>query len=418
MRIVFASLGSLGDLHPILALAAASRERGHVPVVAASETYRDYIASAGFEFCAIRPDFEPDPALLDHLFHPRLGPERLLCEQVFPRVRETYADLIVAAHGADFLVVGELLYVAPLVAARLDIPWANVILAPMSFLSAQDPSVLAPAPALHGLRHLGDWPHRIIFALGRFVTSRWSRPLRAFRRELGFPAGPSPVFDAKHSPLLVLAMFPEFLAKPQRDWPASVVQTGFPFFSQPCRAAAEEKIRPFLASGSAPIVFTLGSSVVHIARNFYVAAAEAVGILGRRAILLVGKNPPPPGLSDSILALDYAPLALALAHAAAVVHQGGVGTCAESLRAGIPSLVIPFGFDQPDNADRLRRLGVAEVLHRGRISRDALVASLRAVLENSEMTSRAREFSRQIHPEADMAKSLDAIERVAGMDSE
>jgi UDP:flavonoid glycosyltransferase YjiC (YdhE family) len=411
MRIVFASLGSLGDLHPILALASASRERGHLPVIAASETYRAYVGSLGFEFCRIRPDFEPDPVVLEQLFHPRRGPKHLMCEEVFPRVRETYEDLIEAARGADFLVVGELLYVAPLVAAKLGISWANVILAPTSFLSACDPCVLAPVPMLHGLRHFGTWPHRLIFALGRVVTSRWSAPLRAFRRELGFPAGPSPVFDGKHSPHLVLAMFPSFLAAPQPDWPAHVVQTGFPFFSQPSQPGTMEKLDAFLASGEPPLVFTLGSSVVHIAANFYQFAAEAARLLGRRAILLAGKNPLPAELPDNVLAVDYAPLGSVLPRAAAVIHQGGIGTCAEALRAGIPSLVIPFGFDQPDNGERLRRLGVGKVLRRGRFSLESLTASLRGLLADPAMSARAKELSSRIHPAAELAESLEAIER-------
>lgn len=411
MRIVFASLGSLGDLHPILALASASRERGHAPVIAASETYRGYVDSLGFEFRRIRPDFEPDPVVLEQLFHPRHGPKHLMCEEVFPRVRETYEDLLEACRGAGFLVVGELLYVAPLVAAKIGIPWSNVILAPTSFLSACDPCVLAPVPMLHGLRHLGTWPHRLIFALGRVVTSRWSAPLRAFRRELGFSAGPSPVFDGKHSPDLVLAMFPSFLAAPQPDWPPNVVQTGFPFFQQPTRPDAMEKLSVFLASGAPPLVFTLGSSVVHIAENFYQSAAEAARLLGRRAILLAGKNPLPAVLPAGVLAIDYAPLESVLPHAAAVIHQGGIGTCAEALRAGIPSLVIPFGFDQPDNGERLRRLGAGAVLRRGRFSLESLVVSLRGLLEDRSISERAREFSGRIHPAEALSDSLGAIER-------
>jgi len=413
MRIVFASLGSLGDLHPILALARASRERGHVPVIAASETYRGYVDSLGFEFHRIRPDFEPDPVALEQLFHPQHGPKHLMCEEVFPRVRETYADLLGACQGADFLVVGELLYVAPLVAAKLGIPWSNVILAPTSFLSACDPCVLAPVPALHVLRHLGTWPHRLIFALGRVVTSRWSAPLRAFRRELGFPAGSSPVFDDKHSPHLVLAMFPDFLAAPQPDWPPAVVQTGFPFFVQPSKPAAMEKLEAFLAAGDPPLVFTLGSTVVHIAADFYQSAAEAAHALGRRAILLSGKNPLPATLPEGVLAIDYIPLASVLPSAAAVIHQGGIGTCGEALRAGIPSLVIPFGFDQPDNGERLRRLGAGLVLRRRKVSRDSLIASLRRLLGDREIAVKARSYSERIHPAEALGDAIAAIEEVA-----
>ena len=414
MRIAFASLGSLGDLHPLLALASASRERGHTAVVAASGTYREYVTSLGFPFYRIRPDLEPDPAAVEHLSHPQRGPERLLREELFPRVRETYEDLVEAARGADVLVVGELLYVAPLVAAKLGLPWANVILSPSSFLSACDPCVLAPAPALHGLRHLGPWPHRLIFALGRFITSRWSAPLHALRRELGFPPAPSPVFEGKHSPELVLTMFPEFLAAPQPDWPAQVVQTGFPFFSQPGRPGTMEKLEAFLAAGEPPLVFTLGSTAVHIGRDFYQSAADAARLLGRRAILLLGKNPAPPDLAGDGLALDYVPLGSVLPRAAAVVHHGGIGTCAEALRAGLPSLIVPFGFDQPDNAERLRRLGVARILRRDRVSCATLVTGLRELLANPALAARAREFSRQVHPDADLNRSLDAIERLSG----
>lgn len=412
MRIAFASLGSLGDLHPLLALAAASRERGHVPVIAASESFRVYVESLGFLFHRIRPDLELVPASVHHLSHPQRGPERLLREEVFPRVRETYEDLVEAARGADVLVVGELLYVAPLVAAQLGIPWANVILSPSSFLSACDPCVLAPVPAFHGLRHLGPWPHRLIFALGRLVTSRWGRPLLALRSELGFPAGPSPVFEGKHSPHLVLTLFPEFLAAPQPDWPRAVMQTGFPYFSQPARPETREKLDRFLSAGEPPVVFTLGSTAVHIGRDFYQSAAAAARTLGRRAVLLVGKNPHPAVEDPDILVLDYVPLGAILPRAVAAVHHGGIGSCAEALRAGRTSLIVPFGYDQPDNAERLRRLGVARVLRRNRVSTETLTAGLREVLADPGLATRAKELSRRIQPDTDLARSLDALERL------
>lgn len=414
MRIVFASLGSLGDLHPLLALARAASDRGHVAVIAASIGYREYVQRLGFSFCAIRPDFEFEPALVGRLFDPKRGPERLMREQVFPSVRETYADLLAATEGADSLVVGELLYVAPLVAAKRGIPWANIILAPTSFLSACDPCVLAPVPRLYALRHLGRWPYRLIFALGRMVTSRWGAPLDAFRKELGLPPAPSAVFDAKHSPFLTLALFPAFLAAPQSDWPARVVQTGFPFFAQPPRPETERRLGHFLESGAPPVVFTLGSSVVQIAEDFYAGAAEAAQRLGRRAILLTGNNAAPRDLPASILALDYAPLDRVLPGAAAVVHQGGVGTCGEALRWGVPSLVIPFGFDQPDNAERLRRLGVAAVLPRAKFSPERLRAGLEVVLASSRMRKRAKELAAGMEPARDMEASMAALERLCG----
>jgi UDP:flavonoid glycosyltransferase YjiC (YdhE family) len=408
MRIVFASLGSLGDLHPLLALARGAAARGHHPIIATSRVFEDYVLRLGFDFRAIRPDFEFDPALVERLFHPTRGPERMMREQVFPNVRATYTDLLAATADADLLLVGELLYVAPLVAAERRIPWANAILAPTSFLSADDPCILAPFPWLHPLRHLGHWPHRLVFFLGRHVTRRWGAPLTALRRELGHPPAPSAIFDAKHSPDLTLALFPKFLAAPQPDWPAQTRQTGFPYFDQPIAEDIADRLDRFRAAGPAPIVFTLGSSVVHIARDFYPTAARVAQRLGRRAILLTGNNPAPPDLPPTTLALDYAPLNRVLPGAAAVVHQGGIGTCAEALRHGVPSLVIPHGFDQPDNADRLRRLGVAQVLARHRVSERNLADGLTSLL-----AAPPRDLAAQIQPDRDLADSLDALERIA-----
>ena len=190
------------------------------------------------------------------------------------------------------------------------------------------------------------------------------------------------------------------------------MQTGFPYFSQSARPETREKLDRFLAAGEPPVVFTLGSTAVHIGRDFYQSAAAAARTLGRRAVLLVGKNPHPAAEDHDILVLDYVPLGAILPRAAAVVHHGGIGSCAEALRAGLPSLIVPFGYDQPDNAERLRRLGVARVLRRNRVSTHTLTAGLREVLADPGLAMQARELSRRIRPDTDLARSLDALERL------
>lgn len=415
MRIVFASIGSLGDLHPALALATAARERGHTPIIAAPEVYTDYVARLGFEYRCLRPDFKTE-TMVEIFSHPRRGPELLMREKIFPFVRDTYEDLLAAAYDADFIVTGELVYVVPLVASKLGLPWANAILSPTSFLSVCDPCVLAICPEIYPLRHLGPWPNRVLYQYGRWKTSRWSAPLIALHTELGLPSKANVVFEGKYSPHLVLTMFPDWFSKPQPDWPDAVMQTGFPYFTQPSEAEITRKIEAFLATGEPPIVFTLGSTAVHLAKDFYQIAAETAQKLGRRAVLLIGKNSPPAAPTDQVLCVSYAPLGLLFAGAAIVVHHGGIGTCAEVLQAGAPALIIPFAFDQPDNAERLRQLGLAQVLDRNRISGAALFRKLQAILDDPAMSQRAREAAQRIKPAKDLTQAIEAVERtVAAM---
>jgi UDP:flavonoid glycosyltransferase YjiC (YdhE family) len=252
-------------------------------------------------------------------------------------------------------------------------------------------------------------------ALGRLQTGWWARPHYQLRRSLGLAAGGNPVFDAKHSPRLTLAMFPEFFAGRQPDWPASTQTCGFPFYEQP--REVPENLARFLENGDPPVVFTLGSIVAHFEPEFYHVAAQAAQELGRRAVLLTGNNTRiPRNLPASILAVDYAPLAQILPRAAVVVHAGGIGTCAESLRAGIPSVVMPFSFDQPDNAERLRRLGVAEIADRFRVSN--LASPLRRILGNSDAARRARALAAQIDPRSAVSEGVDWLEKLGADKSE
>ncbi len=411
MRIVLASLGSLGDLYPLLALAQALRLRGHAPVIAAPAVYGPRVAELGLPFHALRPDFPPE-VLVEIFGDPVRGGKRLLADLVFPRARETYADLLAAADGADALVAGELVYVAPLVAATLGVPWANAMLSPTTLMSALDPCVLPWFPAGYHLRHLGAWPQRLLFQIIRRKTNAWAAALIDLERELAMGTK-DVMFAGKFSPHLVLALFSPAFGAAQRDWPKAAVQTGFPYFAQETKPETAARIAAFLAAGPPPVVFTLGTTVVKRAQDFYQIAADTALALGRRAVLLLGQNPPPHAPADQVLALDYAPHASLFPYAAAVVQHGGVGGCAEVLRAGVPVLTIPVGFDQPDNAVRLQRMGVGATLPHHRVNRSSLERSLGAVLADTAMAARAKTVAAAMDPARDMARTVDAIEGFA-----
>ena len=293
-RILLATIGSLGDLHPCLAMAIGLRERGHRVAVASTEIYRAKVEALGLAFHAIRPDIPArDPVLMETLMDMRKGPEFLLRQLILPALRDTYDDLVEAAEGADLLIAGEIVFAAPLVAERLNLPWVSVMLSPFSFYSAFDPSVSPLAPSIDFLYRAGPQLYRAFLNLGRVATSHWWKPVRELRRELGLGAGRNPLFYDKFSTDLTLAMFAPEMAQPQPDWPANVVQTGYVYFDRgEGLSGLAPELENFLNAGEPPIVFTLGSSAVHDPRGFFEASAEAAKLLGKRAVLLMGDNPP------------------------------------------------------------------------------------------------------------------------------
>jgi rhamnosyltransferase subunit B len=205
-RIILTTIGSKGDLHPQITIELSLRERGHDVVFATHKEYRTNIESLGFEFHPIRPDNIAlnDPREMARLMDAQKGSENTI-DWVFSSLRQTYTDLISVAKDADFIVAGEGVVAAPLVAEKLGISWALVVLSPISFFSAYDLPVLGLFPWLGKLRSFGPLISRRAIALIKFLTRTMSQPVHEFRRELGLPSLKNPLFDDKFSPYLNLA---------------------------------------------------------------------------------------------------------------------------------------------------------------------------------------------------------------------
>lgn len=412
-RIVLATIGSLGDVHPAIALALELRRRGHRPEIATSEFYREKISALGLGFHPLRPEMRVvDEALVRRIMDGTRGSEYLLRDLIFPAARDMHADLARITAGADLLVASELVYAARLVSEQTGLPWVSYSLAPISLFSVFDPPLMPGPPGTHFIQSLGPIANRALLAIAKRVSRSWWQPLRDLRRELGLPPAAPPLFEGKYSPRLDLALFSPVLAAPQRDWPASTVQCGFPFYDETeTTTALPPAVEAFLGAGEPPIVFTLGSSAVLAAGDFYAQSAAAAQILGRRAVLLLGKNPPPPDLPAAILACDYLPHAQIFSRAAVIVHQGGIGTTAQALRAGRPALVLPFAHDQFDNAARVTRLGVARTVARSCYSAPRVARALGVLLGESRYASAAIGTGHRIRAEHGVASACNELER-------
>ncbi len=415
MRIVLNTFGSFGDVHPYMAIAMELQRRGHTPVIAAMEGYREKITGAGMEFASVRPDVptpkEQGTELVEKIMEPITGPRFLMEGLVFPAVRESYEDLLKAVAGADLLVTHPAAPAGPLVGRKTGMPWISTVLAPLSFVSAYDPPVPPFWQWTRKLSVLG--PGVMGFLLNTMKNSYKAKAVVDFRDELGLADTGNPMFEGQHSPTLVLALFSEVFAKPQPDWPPQTKITGFCFYDGHHETQMPPELSRFLDTGAPPLVFTLGSSAVWVARDFFDESIEATKRLGRRAVLLIGdERNRPPSLPEGIIAVDYAPYQSLLPRACAVVHHGGVGTTSQGLLAGVPTLIVPFAFDQSDNAEHAYKIGTSRTLYRKNYLAPRVAKELHELLSNPTYARRALEVSNQLKQEDGPGRAADLIDQV------
>lgn len=418
-RVVLTCYGSFGDLHPYIALGLGLRARGHSVLIASARHFREKVEAEGLEFHPIRPEFpsmEEVPEMMRRGMDARSGSEYVIRTLMMPHLRGQYEDITEAARGADLLVAHPITYAVPLVAEKLGLPWVGTTLAPMNLVSAYDPPVPPGAYSVPAIARLAPGLNRIIFGAVKRRLRVWGAPAERLRAELGLPRGRHPVFEGQFSSRLNLALFSELLGRPQPDWPAHTRTTGFLFYDRQLPGVGlPAQVAEFLDAGPPPVVFTLGSAAVLIGGDFYLHCAEAARLLGRRAVLLVGKegwNQVPNPLPAGVIACDYAPHSELFPRAAAIVHQGGVGTTGQGLRSGRPTLIVPFAHDQPDNAWRVRGLGVSRTLPRHRYTAQRAAAELRHLLDDSTYATRAGEVARQIRAEEGVRAACDALEEM------
>jgi len=414
-KIVLATFGSLGDLHPKVALALELKRRGHEPVIVAMEFYREAIESLGLDFHLMRPNVDPlDRRLARDLMDLKTSTRKIIGDIIMANLRPMYEDLSDAVAGADLLVSGEIVYAARSVVDMTGITWVSTSLSPISFFSNEDPPVPPGFEWVENLRFLGSMFHKLMLGMAKNSMSDLYEPYKAFRRELGLSEDHDPIFFGKFSRTLHLAMFSKALAKPQPDWPSATLQSGFAFFDNDMfDGSMSGELEAFLDAGEPPIVFTLGSAAAMDPGDFFEQSIAAAKILGKRALLLYGKfNEPPGGLTRDIAGFNYAPYSHVFPRASCIVHQGGVGTTGQAMRAGVPQLIVPYANDQPDNAARCRRNGLGEVISRGDYSAETASEMIVKIISDPNYKQRSFQASRIIAAERGTITACDAIEDV------
>jgi rhamnosyltransferase subunit B len=377
-KIVLATFGSYGDLNPYLAIGGALSRRGADVVIASLTGYRTAIERHGLKFAPLRPEIhESDTEIFRKVLDPWKGAEYLSRRLLMPAIEEMYEDLDRACEGADLLVSHVLVYAGRIVAEYRKIPWMMAVLQPMAFFSAHEMPIISPLTFLKRFRFLGPgfnaWLIEHLFKR----TRSWGEPVRDLRKKLGLQPGPNPIREGLFSTDGVLAMFPEVFAAKQPDWPEHTIQCGFPFLDEDFSGSPMDgALLEFLDRGEPPVVFTLGSAAVRIAPWLVEAAAAASGEGAFRAVILAGfaaVEIAQRHSSANTMIVGSAPYHELFPRSRAIFHSGGIGTTAQALRSGRPQVIVPFAFDQFDNAERIVRLGCGVELSKRIAMRPALI---------------------------------------------
>jgi rhamnosyltransferase subunit B len=410
LDVLIPTIGSAGDVHPFVALGLALQARGHKATILTNPLFQELIEAQSLRFLPVGTVEDARVIIADpNLWHPRKGFEVVAERAMLPAMAEIYRQIERHASPNTVVAASGISFGARLAQERLGVPTATVHLQPSIIRSLVD-SGMAGNIRISASQPM--WFKRAFFRLADWLVMDrvLKRPLNEFRSTLGLPPVDRVLYRWLHSPQLVIGFFPEWFAPLQPDWPPHTHLVGFPLWDTGRPGAIAEDTERFLGAGTPPIVFTPGSATATLHRYFSesVAAARELGV---RAMLVTNYPDQVPGdLPSHIRAFGYLPFSEVLPRASMLVYHGGIGTLAQTVKAGIPHLVVPNGHDQFDNGFRIERLGLGRSIPQTSYRAKAVAHAIRRMLEDDELRARCRDYRQRINSDATLIRASELIE--------
>ena len=411
MRITMLAVGTLGDVRPLLALGHGLRALGHHVTVATHDLYEAEVRSGGMDFACItinpREAMETADGLdwLQSQSNP-VKAVRAMTGMLRPILRQIYEDSWEASKDADALVCSQLCVHGRDIAERLGVPCLFTPLFPLrrtrSFAAVHAPQL--PLGAVYNLlTHLAN--QQISWQPFRDITNQW----RA--EQLGLP--PEPVWGARRlldwPDVPVLSGFSEVVLPKPRDWPANHHVTGY-WVSDLSASEPGQAIVDFVEDDPRPVYIGFGSMADPEPERLAGVVQKARRRTKQRPVVATGWPKLPVETSDQMLVVESISHEWLFPRVAVAVHHGGSGTTGAALRAGVPSVIVPYFFDQPLWAKRVACLGAgAQPLPRRKLTAERLAEALDDVVSDRSKLDRARSLSRRIRSEDGVANAVRLI---------
>lgn len=426
VRITIITLGSRGDAEPYVALGVGLAHAGYDVTVATHEMFRALAEERDLAFAPLGGD--PRGVLADPLSDRWLATGRrrhlLPAARAFLRtmpalLAQSLADYWHVAQGSDLLLYSAVAAPVRWIAERLRIPGIAALVQPLH------PTRAFPTIALPMARRLGPWGN---LATHRLAAHAAWRPVRsavnAWRQTtLGLapvPArAPMPWLGAAGTPTLY-GFSPRVVPRPD-DWDAAIHVTGYWTLAPAASWHPPRALSAFLAAGRPPVSIGFGSMTPRDADRLTAIALDALERAGQRGILLGGWGclGTTRALPPNVFAIEEVPHGWLFPQMAAIVHHGGAGTTAAALRSGVPSIVVPLGFDQAYWGARVAALGVGPPpRRRGRVSAPWLAGVIRRAIQDPGMRSRAATLGATLRAERGVDAAVAIITQIATLHAE
>jgi UDP:flavonoid glycosyltransferase YjiC (YdhE family) len=319
-----------------------------------------------------------------------------------------FNDALEACRGTDAVLYSFMGASAYHIAEKLDIPSIFALLQPFS-RSRMMPSMIAPElPLGGGYNMLTHWiSEQLIWQMLRPIINRWRR------KSLGLPAmpwrGPFDHLYEQEMPYLY-GFSPSVVPRPA-DWPAWHHISGYWFLDRDPAWVPPGALLRFLEAGPKPISIGFGSMTGRDTGKLLEIATQAIQQIGQRAILLGGwAEVGSLDLPDTIFKIDAVPHDWLFPRMAAVVHHGGAGTTAAGLRAGVPSIVVPFFGDQPFWGRRVHALRVGPPpIQRKSLTAPKLAEAISSAVDDETIRNNAAVLGERIRAEDGVQSAVDFV---------
>lgn len=419
MKITILTSGTRGDIQPYLALGVGLKKSGHQVRMVGAEDFEGFVKSYGLDFFPLHMnmseviDSEGAQAILE-AGNPLKG---LLLQQRMTRSSAQHdtmqTGLWNACQGAEAIIYHPGLANGYFIARHLGIPCFMASPIPMS------PTGDYPSVLFYDGPRLGRLYNKLTHQL--FEQVFWQMTgisLKAFWCDMGkngFVHGTPPYEDQRKEGLPTLYGYSQHVLPRPHDWSSNIHITGYWFLDKPADWQPPADLVNFLKSGEPPVYIGFGSmGNKKRAVESTEIAIEALSITKKRGVLASGWNSLSHGvkLPENIYIIKDVPHDWLFPKMAAVVHHGGAGTTAAGFRAGVPSVIIPHGMDQPMWGKRVTELGVgAPPIPRKQLTAEKLARAI-SIAINNDVRERARALGEKINKEDGVSRAVELINQV------